>query len=80
MALAAKLMADPTMSIPNICRTLRDSRTSLYCFVGPRDEFRQRKAWSLQEKYRLHFVVAVSILVVNMLFIILDNTLMQVAI
>lgn len=40
---AAKLMADPDMSITDICRTLRISRTTLYRYVGPHGERRSRK-------------------------------------
>lgn len=40
---AVKLMADPDMSIDDICRTLRISRTTLYRYVGPQGELRITK-------------------------------------
>lgn len=40
---ASKLMSDPDMSISDICRTLRISRTTLYRYVGPQGERRLAK-------------------------------------
>lgn len=40
---AAKLMVDPDVSIGDICRTLRISRTTLYRYVGPQGERRSAK-------------------------------------
>ena len=41
--LASRLMQDPTVSVNEICRTLRVSRATLYRYVSPDGALRQRK-------------------------------------